>query len=95
MAAYLIADVTITNAEQMAKYREWSTKAFAEHGVEVLARGGEMDVLEGGWRPQRLVLLKFRDRAHARAFYDSETYRHARSVREGAGFINMVAVDGV
>jgi uncharacterized protein (DUF1330 family) len=95
MAAYIIADVTITNAEQMAKYREWSSRAFKEHEVEVLVRGGEMDVLEGPWQPQRLVLLKFRDLAHARAFYGSETYTQARKVREGAGFINMVAVAGV
>ena len=95
MPAYMIADVTVTNPEQMARYREWSTRAFAEFGVEVLVRGGEMDVLEGPWKPQRLVLLKFRDRVHAREFYNSATYTQARKVREGAGFINMVAVDGV
>ena len=33
MAAYIIADVTITNEEQMKKYREWSTRAMQEHGA--------------------------------------------------------------
>jgi uncharacterized protein (DUF1330 family) len=94
-AAYLIADVTITNAEQMAKYREWSTRAMQEFGVEVLVRGGEMDVLEGPWKPQRLVVLKFRDRAQAHAYYESDLYTKAREAREGAGSINMVVVDGV
>ena len=93
--AYLIADVTVTDAERMATYRVWSSRAMQEHGAEVLVRGGEFEVLEGPWTPGRLVVLKFRDRATARAFYDSETYTHARSLREGAGVMRLVLVDGV
>jgi uncharacterized protein (DUF1330 family) len=95
MAAYLIADVTVTNAEQMAKYRVWSTRAMQEHGAEILVRGGEFEVLEGPWTPGRLVMLRFADRAAAKAFYESETYTHARSLREGAGIMRMVVVDGL
>ena len=95
MPAYIIADVTVTNHQQMALYREWSSKAMQEHGAEVLVRGGDFEVLEGPWTPSRLVMLKFVDRAAAKAFYASETYTHARSVREGAGVMRMVVVDGV
>jgi uncharacterized protein (DUF1330 family) len=95
MAAYIIADVTVTNEEQMKLYREWSTRAMAEHGAEVLVRGGRIEPLEGGWAPQRVVVLKFKDLAAARAYYDSETYTQAREVREGAGSIRMFAVEGV
>ena len=34
-------------------------------------------------------------REAARAFYDSQTYTEARRVREGAGVMRMVVVDGV
>ncbi|MDP2094059.1 MAG: DUF1330 domain-containing protein, partial [Hydrogenophaga sp.] len=51
--------------------------------------------LEGDWNPQRIVVLKFDNLAAARAYYDSETYTQARQVREGAGSIRMVAVEGV
>jgi uncharacterized protein (DUF1330 family) len=95
MAAYIIADVSVTDADQMAKYREWSTQAIQEHGAEVLVRGGAIEVLEGDWSPQRMVVLKFAHRAAARAYYESGTYTHARTVREGAGVIDMVVVDGV
>ena len=95
MSAYILAEVTITNPEQMAKYREWSTRAIQEHGAEILVRGGEVVPLEGDWTPQRLVVLKFKDLAAAQAYYHSETYTHARQVREGAGSIRMVAVEGV
>ena len=95
MAAYIIADVTITNEDQMKVYREWSSRAMAEHGAEIVVRGGAIDVLEGGWQPQRIVVLKFKDRDAARAYYASESYTRAREAREGAGSINMIAVDGV
>ena len=95
MAAYIIADVVVTDPEKMARYREWSTRAMQEHGAEVLVRGGAFEVLEGPWTPSRLVLLKFADRDAAKRFYASETYSHARTLREGAGVMHMVVVDGV
>jgi uncharacterized protein (DUF1330 family) len=95
MSAYILADVTVTDEAQMVRYREWSTRAMQEFGAEVLVRGGNAEALEGAWLPQRIVVLKFEDRATARAYYDSETYRHARTVREGAGSIDMILVDGV
>ena len=93
-SAYIIAEVIITNPAQMAEYREWSTKAMQEHGVEVIVRGSTIETLEGDWKPERIVVLKFKDMAAAKAYYDSETYRHARKVREGAGTIRMIAVEG-
>ena len=95
MSAYIIADVTITNEAQMVKYREWSTLAMQEFGAEVLVHGGNAAALEGAWQPQRVVVLKFKGRATAQAYYDSATYTQARRLREGAGRIDMIVVDGV
>jgi uncharacterized protein (DUF1330 family) len=93
-AAYIIADVTVTDETQMVKYREWSTHAMQEFGAEVLVRGGNAIPLEGVWHPQRVVVLRFKDRATAQAYYDSATYTQARQVREGAGNVDMILVDG-
>jgi uncharacterized protein (DUF1330 family) len=95
MPAYIIADVTVTDEAQMKQYREWSTRAMQEHGAEVLVRGGRVAPLEEGWAPQRVVVLKFKDLAAAQDYYHSETYTHARKLREGAGTIRMFAVEGV
>jgi uncharacterized protein (DUF1330 family) len=95
MSCYVIADVTVTDADKMAQYRVWSSKAMAEFGAKILVRGGEFEVLEGPWTPSRLVVLEFPDRATAKAFYASQTYSHARSLREGAGVMRMIVVDGV
>ncbi len=94
-SGYIIADVTVTNPDQMAQYREWSTKAMQEFGAEILIRGGAVEVLEGPWQPARLVVMKFPSVDQAKAMYHSATYTHARSLREGAGVMRMVVVEGV
>jgi len=95
MSAYIVAEVTITNEEQMKAYREWSTRAIQEFQAEVLVRGGKVVPLEENWAPQRVVILRFPDLATAQAYYHSETYTKAREVRQGAGTIRMFAVEGV
>jgi uncharacterized protein (DUF1330 family) len=93
-SAYVIADITVTNPEQMAKYREWSTKAAAEFGAQYIVRGGAITVLEGSWQPTRLVILQFPDVDTAKRWYASETYQHAITLRENAGVMRMVLVEG-
>jgi len=93
-AAYLIADVEITNPEQYAEYRKLSSAAFEAHGVKPLARGGNTVKLEGR-EPGRIVVLPFASLEAAQAFYDSPEYAKARAARVGAANMNMLIVEGV
>jgi uncharacterized protein (DUF1330 family) len=95
MSAYVIADVTVQDADQMAKYREWSTKAAAEFGASFIVRGGAITVFEGDWQPTRVVILQFPDSDTARQWYVSETYTHAKKLRANAGVMRMILVEGV
>ena len=93
-SAYIIANVRVTNPEQYAEYRKWSTLAFEAHQVEVLVRGGNFEVIEGEWIPDRLVLLRFPHVEAAHRFYNSPEYTQARAAREGAAIMRMVMVEG-
>jgi uncharacterized protein (DUF1330 family) len=95
MAAYLIAQVDVTDPQQYEQYKALSSQAIATHGAEILARGGEVQVLEGDFRPGRVVVLKFPDLAAARTFYDSAEYQLARQARAGAAVMRMIAVQGI
>ncbi|MDO4638044.1 MAG: DUF1330 domain-containing protein [Lautropia sp.] len=97
MTAYVIADVGgVTDAERIATYREMSTRAAAAGGGRFLARGGQIDVLEGNWQPERIVIIRFDDMESARRYYDSELYRQARQARAGAtARFNMICVEGL
>lgn len=91
---YIIANIDITNPEQMAQYRILSTQAVTEHGGEFIVRGGQQQVLEGH-AFARTVVIRFATYQKAKNFYDSEQYRAARQVREGAGQFNMLCVEGL
>ena len=96
MAAYVIAEVKVSDPEQYKQYQALSPGAIAAAGGKFVVRGGRHEVLEGGWSPNRVVVIEFSDYAAARAFYDSALYREARSKRAGATeFFNMFVVEGV
>ena len=94
-SAYIIANVHVTDPEQYAQYRELAGHAMKVHGAEVCVRGGAVQVLEGDWQPERVVVLKFASVDKARAFYDSAEYQQAIKAREGASVMRMVLVEGV
>jgi uncharacterized protein (DUF1330 family) len=94
-SAFIIANVTVTDEQQILEYRRLSTLAMQAHGAEVLVRGGEITVLEGDWQPDRVVVLRFPSAEQARKFNDSAEYALARRAREGAAVMRMVLVEGV
>ena len=94
-SAYVLANVHVTNPQQYEEYKRLSTIAMKAHGAEVCARGGQTEVVEGDWTPDRVVILKFPSLEKARAFYDSPEYQAAKKAREGAAVMRMVLVEGV
>ena len=92
--AYMIFNVNVTDPEQYDKYREYSSKAIAEHGAEPIVRGGAQIILEGESHP-RTVVLKFASVDKAQAFYDSETYKMGRELRKDAAIADIIIVEGV
>ena len=95
MSAYIIANVRVTNPEQYEQYKTLSALAMQAHGAEVCVRGGAVEVLEGDWQPDRVVVLKFGSMQAAKAFNDSTEYAKARAARQGAAIMRMVVVEGV
>jgi uncharacterized protein (DUF1330 family) len=92
--AYLVVDAKSTDPERMAEYRRLSSIAVEKYHGLFLARGGAYEMLEGGWQPQRLVVIEFESKETARAFYDSPEYVAARQARAGISSFDMVLVEG-
>ena len=95
MPAYVIVDSDVTDPEQYAAYREAAGPAVEAYGGRFLVRGGAMELLEGDWAPTRVVVVEFPDMETVHRWYESPEYRHARSLREGAAHLRMVAVEGL
>ena len=95
MSVYIIAIVQVTNPTQYEEYKKWSTLAMKAHNAEVCVRGGQVQLLEGDWAPERVVILKFPTFAAAKAFYETPEYLQAREARAGAAVMRMIAVEGL
>ena len=94
MAAYLVSDVTVRNAEAFETYRSRAAEAIAKYCGRYLARGGEVQVREGVWNPRNIVIVEFQSMQQARAWYQSPEYASALEVRDIALERNLIFVDG-
>jgi uncharacterized protein (DUF1330 family) len=95
MAAYLIADIDVTDAVGYEEYKQRVPAVIAAYGGRYLARGGATEVLEGTWRPRRRAIIEFPNLAAAKAFWESPEYRPLRAIRERSATSNLVIIDGV
>ena len=90
---YVIGRAVVTNATQWAVYAAAASEAIKKYGGTPLTRGGRMEVTEGEGR-SRNVVIEFASFDAARAYAHSPEYAAARKLREGAGHIDLVVVEG-
>ncbi len=83
MTAYVVVHATVKNAEKMAAYAAVAGPTVASFGGEIVCRGAS-EVLSGNNPHGVMVVIKFSDRATAKAWYDSPTYQAAIANRSEA-----------
>ncbi|MFM2421491.1 MAG: hypothetical protein RL291_21 [Pseudomonadota bacterium] len=90
---YVIGRAVVTNATQWAVYAAAASEAMKKYGGTPLARGGQMTIAEGQG-VARNVIIEFASYEAARTYAFSPEYAAARKLREGAGTIDLVVVEG-
>jgi uncharacterized protein (DUF1330 family) len=94
MAAYVIADIRVTDPTGYEPYRPLAAASIARFGGRYLVRGGEAVLFEGVPAPERVVVIEFPDLATAQRWYQSEEYQSALKIRQAASQGRLVLVDG-
>jgi len=95
MAAYLIAQVEITDPELYEEYRRLVPGLIASHGGRYLARSEALEVLEGNLHSNRLAIVEFPHMTALRAFYESDAYQPLMAIRRRAARSTLLAVTGL
>jgi uncharacterized protein (DUF1330 family) len=90
---FVIARAVVTNTTQWAVYAAAAGEAMKKYGGTPIARGGRMEVAEGEGRA-RNVIIEFASFDAARAYTNSPEYAAARKLREGAGYTDIIVVEG-
>lgn len=94
MSAYVIVDITIRDATTYEAYKELAPPSIAKYGGRYVIRGGTTKVLEGGWTPNRFVMLEFASAERAEAWWGSPEYAKAKALRQSCSSANMILVEG-
>lgn len=94
MPAYVIADIEVKDAAAYEAYKKDVGATVDKFGGRFVVRGGAVVPYEGGWTPQRIVVIEFPDMATLEAWYHSADYKPLLDLRLGATSGRLIAVDG-
>jgi uncharacterized protein (DUF1330 family) len=95
MVAYVIVEIEITDSVGYEEYKKQAAATVHKYGGKYIVRGGKTEVLEGDWKPKRIVVLEFPTLERAREWLNSEDYREPRKMRHRTAKTNMLVVEGV
>ena len=96
MSAYLIVEIkNIRDQEMYADYRKKAPATLKAYGAKYRARGSRIDVLEGEWKPDRVVIVEFPSAERAREWYASEAYQPIKKLRVDSVDSDIVLLDGL
>ena len=93
-AAYLIANITVTDMARYQDYRSQVGPVVAQYGGKFLVRAGAVHKLEGTMELDRVVVLEFPSMEAARRFYDSPEYAPLLKLRSESTRSQVALVEG-
>lgn len=100
MAAFLVFEISIQNRSEYDGYRSAAGPILERHGGRFLVRRvmgeeGRMEVLEGGWNPERFFIVEFPSWEQARNFYFSDEYQKSVQARFASSIGKAILVEGM
>ena len=94
MAAYVFAQIEVTNPALYEEYRKQVLPVVTQYGGKFIVRGGKVDSKEGDWKPQRMIALEFPSMEQAQKWYHSPEYAPLITLREKASKGKLILVEG-
>lgn len=95
MAAYLIAEVRVTDQNKFEEYKRMAPPTLAAFGGRYMVRGAPLETLEGDWPPKRVVIIEFESAERAKAWWNSAEYNEAKKLRQQCAESTIILVEGV
>ena len=90
---YVIGRANVTNPTAWAEYAAKASEAIKKYGGNPIVRGGKMETVEGHG-VARNVVIEFASFEAASTYAHSPEYAAAKKLRQGAGSIDLVIVEG-
>ena len=96
MPIYMIVEPKeIMDKEKYKEYTQKVPKIIEKFGGRYLTRNGEVSLIEGNWKPERLVIIEFESKDKFETWWNSPEYREIAIMRERSAKVNAIVVEGV
>ena len=94
MNAYLILDLAIRDRDQFSEYIEQIPDFIAKHSGRYVVQGVEAEVMEGGWKPERVVVIEFPSKEKAKDFLEDPDAQGLFKLRHNTTVSKLILVEG-
>jgi uncharacterized protein (DUF1330 family) len=95
MPAYVIVDIIVTDPVRYEEYKKSAAETVTVFGGRYIVRGNPVEVLEGDWIPNRLVILEFESLSRAKQWWASSEYSEPKKLRHETARSKMIVVEGI
>jgi len=92
--AYLMAQMKILDEEVFSEYAKKASEIVKEYGGEYLIRSKKIEPLEGGWDPERVVVIRFDTLGDLKAWLRSPEYEAIKPLREKSASSKAIMIKG-
>jgi uncharacterized protein (DUF1330 family) len=95
MPAYYIGEHIVTDPKAFNDYLAKVVPMIEHFGGRYLTKPGTHEILEGDWKPNRVVIVEFPDMASIRAWYSAPEYQPLIRMRQRAATDVMIMLEGL
>lgn len=93
MAAFLLADIEVLDADLYHEYARQVGEIVSQHGGKYVIRSEEISPFSGDWHPERILVVRFPSREACDACFGSPEYAAIRQLRESSTRSRAVVVE--
>ena len=94
MKAYLVLDLSVKDFAGFKKYIAKIPAFIAKHSGMYIVQGAQPTIIEGDWKPERMVIIEFPERQKAEAFLSDAEIQHLFKIRHDTTTSKLVLADG-
>jgi uncharacterized protein (DUF1330 family) len=95
MPAYVLVDITVKDPVRYEDYKKMAEDTVMAYDGKYIVRGKPVQILEGDWSTNRLVILEFPSVRRAKQWWNSAEYAGAKKLRHQTADSKMIVVEGV
>lgn len=92
---FTVVDIDVRDGQTFGRYVQGHVPSLTAAGGQFLAAGGRIEVIEGQWRPRRVILHRWPSPQAFRDWYASEAYRPWKELRHSVSSANVALVAGL